>query len=69
MKKKPQSNDERIKTICDSMLVMHNSQRATIAWLINIGTKQSKQLSEELKVELSNVESSLKNLSDLPESL
>jgi hypothetical protein len=69
MKNDTRSIKESIKTICDSMLIIHKSQRATIAWLINVGSKQSAQLSQELQVELANVESSLQKLQHLRDSL
>jgi hypothetical protein len=69
MKSDTRSIKESIKTICDSMLVLHNSQRATIAWLINVGSKQSAQLAQELQAELANVESSLQKLQHLRDSL
>jgi uncharacterized phage infection (PIP) family protein YhgE len=69
MKDDTRSLKESIKTICESMLVIHNSQRATIAWLINVGTKQSAQLSKELRVELASLESFLQKLTDLRDSL
>ena len=65
MKKDTHSVEEQIKIIRDSLIVIHNSQRATMAWLINVGTKQSAQLALELKAEMASVDASLEKLSQI----
>jgi len=65
MKKDTRSIEGQIKTIRDSMLVILEAQHATIGWLINIGYKQSAQLSKELEVELAKVKGSLEKLQRL----
>jgi CHAD domain-containing protein len=56
---------DEIKALRDALIVLHDAQEATMAWLTNIGQPMSAQLAFELKEQISFVKASREKVARL----